>query len=74
MEDNQQFSSIEKPLFATSQVLIDAEHEEMTLLVCEEKEKFNLHQSIQLIDEEMRVCMKIESSFSPIREHAPMFL
>ena len=36
--------------------------------------KFNRHQSIPLTDEERRACMKIESSLSPIKEHAPMFL
>ena len=46
----------------------------MTLLVGEEKVKFDLHPSIPLTDEEMRACMKIESSFSLIKEHAPMFL
>ena len=46
----------------------------MTLLVCEEKVKFDLHQSIPLTKEERIVCMKIESSFSAIKEHAPMFL
>ena len=74
MEEVQHVSSIEKPSFATSQVCIDAGHGEMTLLVCEEKVKFDLHQSILLTDEERRVCMKIESSFTPIKEHAPMFL
>ena len=63
MDENRQVSFIEKPSFATSQVRIDAKHGEMTLLVGEEKMKFDLHQSIPLIDEERRVCMKIESLF-----------
>ena len=46
----------------------------MTLLISEKKMKFDLHQSITLMDEEMRVCIKIESSFLHIEKHAPMFL
>ena len=57
-----------------SQVWIDAEHGEMILVVGEEKMKFDIHQSILLTDEEMRACMKIKSSFSLIKENAPMFL
>ena len=74
MEDDSQVSSIERPSIATSQVWIDAKHREMTLLIGEEKVKFDLHQSILLMDEESRACMKIKSSFLPIKEHAPMFL
>ena len=59
--EDQQVSSIEKPSFATSQVRIDIEHKEMTLLFGEEKMKFDLYQIIPLTDEEMRVGMKIES-------------
>ena len=36
--------------------------------------KFDLHQSTPLKDEERRACMKIESSLSPIKEHAPILL
>ena len=36
--------------------------------------KFYLHQSIPLMDKERRACMKIESSFSLIKEQAPMIL
>ena len=36
--------------------------------------KFDLLQSKPLTDEEMRVCMKIESLLSHIEKHAPMFL
>ena len=46
----------------------------MTLLIGEKKMKFDLHQSKPLTDEEMRVCMKIESLLSHIEKHAPMFL
>ena len=45
----------------------------MTLLVGEEKVKFDIHPSIPLTVEERRACMKIESSFSLIKENAPMF-
>ena len=74
MEKDQQVSFKEKPSFATSQVCIDVEHGETTFLVGEEKVKFDLHQSILLMNEKMRACMKIESSFSTIKEDAPMFL
>ena len=53
---------------------IDAETGDMTLLVGEEKMKFDLHQRKSLTDEEKRACMKIENSFSLIKEDAPMIL
>ena len=62
------------PSNAISQMWIDAENGEMTLLVGEEKMKFDLHLSKPLKDEERRVCKKLESSFSPIEELAPKFL
>ena len=71
MEVLRQVSSIERPSIATSQVWIDTKHGEMTLLVGEEKVKFNLHESIPLKDKEKSMCMKIESLLSPIEEHAP---
>ena len=46
MEEDQQVSSIGTPSNATSQAWIDIEHGEITLLVGDEKLKFNLHQSI----------------------------
>ena len=46
MEEDRQVSYIGKPSNATSQVWIDVEHGEMTLLVGKEKVKFNLHRSI----------------------------
>ena len=54
MEEDRQASSIGIPSNATSQAWIDIEHGEMTLLVGEEKVMFNLHQSIQLANEEKR--------------------
>ena len=74
MEKDRQVSFIEKPSISTSQVWIDAEHGEMTLLFTEEKMNFDLYQSIPLTDEERRACMKIESSFSTIKEQAPKIL
>ena len=74
MEKDRQVSVIERPSIATSQVWINAKHGKMTLLVGEKKMEFDLHQSIPLTNEERRACMKIKSSFSPIKENAPMFL
>ena len=68
MEEHQQVSFVEKPSFATSQIWIDAKNGEMTLLVGDEKMKFDLHQSKPLKDEETRAFMKLKSSFSPIEE------
>ena len=60
MEEDRQVSFVERPSIATSQVWIDAENGEMTLLVGEEKMNFDLHQRKPLMDEERRVCMKIK--------------
>ena len=54
MEENRQVSFVEKPSVSTSQVWIDAEYGEMTVLVGEKKMKFDLHQSKPLTDEERR--------------------
>ena len=67
-------SSIGIPSNATSQAWIDVEHGEMTLLVGKEKVKFNLHQSIQFMDEENMTCMRIECSFLHFEEQAPKIL
>ena len=74
MEENQQVSSIGRPSKATSQAWIDVEHGEMTLLVDEERLKFNLHQNIQLMDEEKKCCMGIESPLLPFDELSPTIL
>ena len=74
IEEDRQASFIERPCIATSQVWIDGEHGEMTLLIGKKKMKFDLHQSIPLIDEERRAWMKIKSLFSPIKEHTPRLL
>ena len=74
MEEDQQFSFIERPSIAKSQVWIDVQHREMTLLVGEEKMKFDLHQRTPLTDEERRAFKKLESSFPLIKEQAPKIL
>ena len=51
-EEDKQVVSKEKPFGALSRAWIDTENGEMTLLVVKENVKFNLHQSIQMIDEE----------------------
>ena len=55
MEEDRKLSFVEKPSIATSQMWIDVENGEMTLLVGEEKMKFDLHQIKPLTDEEMRM-------------------
>ena len=74
MKEDQQALLIGIPSNATSQAWIDVEHREMTLIVGKEKLKFNLHQSIQLMDEEKMTCMRIESSLPPFEEQAPKIL
>ena len=46
----------------------------MTILVGKEKVKFNLHQSIQLTDEENNCCMRVKSSLKHFKGHAQDFL
>ena len=53
---------------------IDAQHEEMTLLVGKEKMKFDLHQNTPITDEQKVTCMHIKSSFLPFEEPTPNFL
>ena len=72
--EDKQVVSIEKPSNALSQAWIDTQYGEMTLLVGKEKVKFNLHQSIQLTDEEKDCCMRIESSLQHFKGQAPDFL
>ena len=74
MEKDQQVSFIERPSITKSQVWIDVEHGEMTLLVGEEKMKFDLHQRTPLMDEETRAFKNLESSFLFIEEKAPKIL
>ena len=74
MEEDQQVSFIEKSSIATSQMCIDDENGKMTLLIGKKKMKFDFYQSTPLTNEEMRACMKLESSFSPIKDLPPTFL
>ena len=74
MEEDQQVSFIERPPIAKSQVWIYGQHREMTLLVGEEKMKFDLYQRTPLTDEERRAFKKLESSFPLIKEQAPKIL
>ena len=46
----------------------------MTLLVGEEKMKFDIHQRKPLTDKERKVWMKVESSLSLNKEDAPKIL
>ena len=46
---------------------------EMTLLVGKEKVRFNLHQSIQLTNEENNCCMRITRSLQHFEGQSPDF-
>ena len=72
MEVNQQV--FERPSIAKSQVWIDAQHGEMTLLVGKEKMKFDLYQNTLIKNEQNITCMLIKSSFLPFEEQTPNFL
>ena len=74
MEEEQQVSFIGIPSTTTSQAWIDVEHGKMTLLVGKKKLKFNLHQSIQLTDEEKMKLMRIDSSLLHFEKKAPKIL
>ena len=74
MEEDRQVSFVEKTSVAISKMWIDAKNREMTLLVGEEKMKFDLHQNKPLTYEERRACKKLGSSFLPIEALAPTFL
>ena len=74
MDENQQVSSIGTPYNAIIQAWIDIEHGEMTLLIGKEKLKLNIHQSIQLTDEEKNCCIWIKSSLLHFEDQAPKIL
>ena len=74
MEEDQQVSFIGTHSTATSKAWINVEHGEMTLLVGKEKVKFNLHQSIQITDEERMKLGHIESSLLHFEKQAPKIL
>ena len=73
-EEDKQVVSIEIPSNALSRSWIDTENGEMTLLVGKEKVKFNIHQNIQLTNEEKNLCMQMESSLQHFKKQAPDFL
>ena len=49
---------LRRPLHSSSQAWIDINKGELTLLVGEEKEKFNLHQPLPLTEQERAMCRK----------------
>ena len=73
-EEDKQVVFTRKPSIAFSQAWIDTENGEMALLVGKEKVKFNLHQSIQLTNEEKNCCMQIKRSLLYSKEQAPYIL
>ena len=72
-EWNKQAVSKGRPSNAHNQAWIDIKNGEMTFLVGKKKVKFNLHQSIQLTDEEKNCCMWIKSSLLHFKGQAPDF-
>ena len=63
------------PLLSSSQTWIDINKGELTLLVGEEKAKFNLHQPLTLTEQEKTMCRKLYSLLSSkghMFEHSPL--
>ena len=56
--DLQNYHILRRPLLSSSQAWIDINMGELTLLVGEEKAKFNLHQPLPLTDQERAMCRK----------------
>ena len=56
--DLQNSHILKRPLLSSSQAWIDINKEELTLLVGEEKAKFNLHQPLPLTEQERAMCRK----------------
>ena len=56
--DLQNSHILRRPLLSSSQVWIDINKGELTLLVGEEKAKFNLHQPLPLTEQERAMCKK----------------
>ena len=56
--DLQNSHILRRPLLSSSQAWIDINKGELTLLVGEEKEKFNLHQPLPLMEQERATCRK----------------
>ena len=59
--DQQNYHILRRPLLSSSQAWIDIDLGELTLLVGEEKEKFNLHQPLPLTEQERAMCRKFYS-------------
>ena len=56
--DLQNSHILRRPLLSSSQAWIDINKEELTLLVGEDKAKFNLHQPLPLTEQERAMCRK----------------
>ena len=56
---------LRRPLLSSSQAWIDINKGELTLLVGEEKAKFNLHQLLPLTEQERAMCKKFCSLLQP---------
>ena len=56
--DRQNSHILRRPLLPSSQAWIDINKGELTLLLGEEKEKFNLHQPLPLTKQEIAMCRK----------------
>ena len=54
---------LRRPLPSSSQAWIDINKEELTLLVGEEKTKFNLNQSLPLMEQERSMCKRFVACF-----------
>ena len=59
--DLQNSHILRRPLLSSSQAWIDINKGELTLLVGEEKAKFNLHQPLSLTEQERAMCRKFGS-------------
>ena len=57
-EDLQNSHILRRPLLSSSQAWTDIKKGELTLLVGEEKAKFNLHQPLPLMEQERAMCRK----------------
>ena len=66
--DLQNSHILRRPLSSSSQAWIDVNKEELTLLVGEEKAKFNLNQPLPLTEQERTMCIKI-CSLLPSKGH-----
>ena len=66
--DLQNSHILRRPLISSSQAWIDINKGDLTLLVGEEKEKFNLHQPLPLTEQERAMCRKF-CSLLQSKEH-----